>query len=70
MLIHLQINLLLRGVSVAHVSKKKEKKKLIVRLCKILSISVHQHTTVIIYIYIKVESQKETLSIPMNYSHL
>lgn len=39
-------------------------------LCETLSFSAHEQNTVIIYIYIKLESKAETLSYPMNYSHL
>lgn len=39
-------------------------------LCETLSFSAHEQNTVIIYIYIKLDSKAETLSYPMNYSHL
>jgi hypothetical protein len=37
---------------------------------KIFSFSAHKHAIFIIYIYIKLESKKETLFKPINYSHL
>lgn len=39
-------------------------------LCETLSFSAHEQNTVIIYIYIKLDSKVETLSYSMNYSHL